>query len=247
MPTSSSLPEPKPLADLLAERKTALFLDFDGTLVALADTPDSIKVPEDLPERLAALGRRLEGRLALVTGRAIVDLEGHIGDVGLFRAGSHGADVRDASGMALGDEAKSLSDYVVQQVEAFAREHGLRYEAKSHGAALHSRGRPELSERAAAFLDELAQGEGLAVSRGKAVAEILHAGADKGTAVDVILQSEPFAGARPIFIGDDVTDEDGFVAARAAGGIAIAVGDRKAIHADYGLADVAAVHHWLDL
>ena len=247
MPTAAALPEPPPLATLAAEGDVALFLDFDGTLVELADSPDEIVVPPDLLRRIEALAKRVDGRLALVSGRAIVDIERHLGPVALCCAGSHGADVRAAGGQRLGDAAKVLPDGIARQVEDFAHANDLRYEEKSHGAALHSRGRPDQVEMAAAFLDDLAKGSELTVSHGKLVAEILHAGTDKGTAVKVFLQSAPFAGARPIFIGDDVTDEDGFAAVREAGGLAITVGERDSATADYGLADVAAVHHWLNL
>ena len=245
MPTARALPDPPPLDALAATGPVSLFLDFDGTLVDLAETPDGISVPDDLIGNLQGLAARLDGRLALVSGRALTDLERHLGAVAFACAGSHGADVRAAGGTMLGNPARGLPRDVATEVGAFARAHGLRYEAKTHGAALHSRERPEASEAARQFLDALAAREGLAVSHGKAVSELLHGGADKGSAVDLFLREIPFAGTRPIFVGDDVTDEDGFVAARALGGVAIAVGERDAINADYGLADVAAVHHWL--
>jgi trehalose 6-phosphate phosphatase len=96
-------------------------------------------------------------------------------------------------------------------------------------------------------MDDLASRHGLAVKRGKFVAELVGAGADKGAAVRAFLADEPFAGARPVFVGDDVTDEDGFAGALAAGGLAITVGPRDSARATHGLADPAAVHHWLGL
>jgi len=132
-------------------------------------------------------------------------------------------------------------------VRAFAASAGATFEAKQHGAALHSRAAPHLEQRCSLFMKELAARHGLAVKRGKFVAELVRPGADKGAAVQAFMAAEPFAGARPVFVGDDVTDEDGFAAATEAGGIAVAVGPRDSACASYGLADPAAVHQWLGL
>jgi trehalose 6-phosphate phosphatase len=96
-------------------------------------------------------------------------------------------------------------------------------------------------------LDDLAARHGLAVKRGKFVAELVRPGADKGAAVRAFMSAPPFAGAMPVFVGDDVTDEDGFAEAMRHGGLAITVGPRDSRLAAYGLADPSAVHHWLGL
>lgn len=239
------LPSPPPLSRLIAQRATALFLDFDGTLVDIAPTPDAIHVPDGLARRIDELAGRLAGRLALVSGRGIADLERHLGPLPVACAGSHGADLRSAEGKGLGVSARPLPRELVDEVREFAQHHGLFHETKPHGAALHWRRRPEVEQTAIAFAERLADEHHLTVKRGKGIAELVAPGADKGTAVRTFLGREPFSGACPIFVGDDVTDEDGFAAARALGGLAIAVGEREADQADYALADVAAVHHWL--
>ncbi len=97
------------------------------------------------------------------------------------------------------------------------------------------------------FMEELAARHGLKVKRGKFVAELVHPGIDKGAAVRAFMADEPFAGARPVFIGDDVTDEDGFLAALEYDGLAITVGERDSCRARFGLADPGAVRDWLEL
>ncbi|WP_305098006.1 trehalose-phosphatase [Croceibacterium aestuarii] len=247
MSVEPDLPPPPPLKTLLSAGPLALFLDFDGTLVEIAPTPGAIAVPAGLGERLAALSERLGGRLALISGRAIDDLEAHCGPLRVACAGSHGAARRAADGTVLGEAALALPGAAIAEVERFAAANGVRYETKAHGAALHSRETPEREEACALFLDEVARRHGLAVKRGKRVAELVRPGADKGGAVQAMMAEEPFAGAIPVFVGDDVTDEDGFAACAALGGFAVAVGPRATENARYGLADPAAVHHWLEL
>lgn len=247
MARATDLPTPPPLDRLVAEAPVALFLDFDGTLVDLAETPGAIAVPADLARRLAALSARLGGRLALVSGRSVEDLESHLGPLSLACAGSHGAARRGVDGEWLGDRPLPLDPSIVGEIESFAAEAGAVFEPKEHGAALHSRAAPLIEEHCGLFMDDLASRHGLAVKRGKFVAELVRPGADKGAAVRAFLVDEPFAGARPVFVGDDLTDEDGFESALEAGGIGITVGPRDSERATHGLADPAAVHHWLGL
>ena len=87
----------------------------------------------------------------------------------------------------------------------------------------------------------------MCVTSGKGVAELVRPGATKAAAVSAFMEVAPFAGAVPVFIGDDVTDEDGFAGAGEHGGFGIAVGERPSRQARYGLDSVAAVHHWLEI
>lgn len=247
MANTATLPPPPSLDALLSKGPLALFLDFDGTLIELAETPDSIAVAPDLARRLATLSDRLEGRLALVSGRAIEDLEAHLGPLTLACAGSHGSARRSSNGDWLSEPPSSIDGSILEEVAAFARAAGALFERKAHGAAIHSRTAPHLEERCGLFLDGIAERHGLQVKRGKFVAELVSPGADKGHAVSAFMATHPFAGARPVFVGDDVTDEDGFARAIAEGGCAIAVGPRDSEHANYHLADPAAVQHWLAL
>ncbi|WP_394271074.1 trehalose-phosphatase [Qipengyuania sp.] len=244
-PTPLPPPPPPALREIIAAGPAALFLDFDGTLVEIASTPDAIVVPEGLAANLVRLSARLEGRLAIVSGRDLTDLAQHLGELPIACAGSHGASRRGADGTALDATALPLDSTVIAEVEAFARSSGARFERKAHGAALHSRTAPELEGCSRVFMQGLAARHGLAFKQGKFVAELARPGADKGAAVHAFMATPPFAGARPVFIGDDVTDDDGFAAVREHGGIAIAVGERPAPLAQFALADPAAVSDWL--
>jgi len=247
MPQDILLPPPPLLAQLASETALAVFLDFDGTLVDIALRPDAIDVPAGLQRSLSELGARLDGRLALVSGRAISDIEHYTGPLGLARAGSHGADIRDAAGRALGDLPAAIPADVLAELEVFATAHGFLIEQKPHGAALHYREDPSLGGIGFDFAAKLAKAQGLDIKRGKCVIEVVGKGANKGSAVAILMSEPPFAGARPVFVGDDVTDEDGFRAVIELGGCGIIVGDRKSTSARYRLASPAAVHHWLGL
>jgi len=245
--TVPDLPPPPAPAALTADGPIALFLDFDGTLVDIAPTPDSIDVPSNLAERLAALAARYEGRVALISGRAISDLERHIGPVTIACAGSHGSDCRAADGKSIGDVPESLPEEVLAQIASFAAAHDVDREDKPHGAALHFRANPSAEDKGLAFAEELAARHGLEIKRGKCVVELVTRGDGKAGAVRAFMQTPAFAGSQPVFVGDDVTDEDGMRAAVELGGFGVAVGERVSENAKYALARPVAVHHWLEL
>lgn len=247
MPADTTPPAPPSLESLLAGKPHAIFVDFDGTLVDLAPTPGSIAVPDGLGPKLCNLKERLEGRLAIVTGRALDDLERHLGPCPLARAGSHGASRIAADGARLGDPPRELPVAVVDAMQDYAGNNCLLYEAKAHGAALHFRDDPVKEDAAEIFARQLARQHDLAVKQGKCVIELVQHGATKAGAVDAFMQIYPFAGAVPIFIGDDVTDEDGFAAAHEHGGFGIAVGNRASQCARHHLGTVGDVHRWLGL
>jgi len=247
MPDTVALPRPPDLRDLRDAGGVALFLDFDGTLVELAPTPDSIEVPTDLARRLAGFSAVVEGRLALVSGRAIEDIERHLGPLDIARAGSHGSDCRLANGTVLGETPAGLPQEALAAIAQFATTHSFVLEDKPHGAALHFRHDETLETKGLAFARELAGKYALSVKRGKCVIELVARGANKGSAVEAFMRAEPFAGAIPVFVGDDVTDEDGFVAARRLGGFGVLVGEREDTAAQYSLENPATVYDWLKL
>ena len=115
------------------------------------------------------------------------------------------------------------------------------------GGALHYRNVPNRKDGLLAFAQRLADDHGMTVKQGKGVVEVVAADSSKSGAVHAFMETEPFAGAHPVFVGDDVTDEDGFVAAETLGGFGIAVGERPSDTARYRLTDVGAVHAWLGL
>jgi trehalose 6-phosphate phosphatase len=237
-------PLPPPL-DLLED--AALFLDFDGTLVELADTPDTIEVPAGLAPMLERLRRRLEGRLAIVSGRSLADLERHLPLHGIAFSGSHGLELRLADGTSLPVSVPIGLDDVRARVEAFAAATpGLLVEEKPAGIALHYRKAPGAAEAAADLFERVAAETGLELLRGKMVVELRAPGAHKGAALNRLMREPPFAGARPLFVGDDLTDEDAFEAAAALGGAGILVGQPRPTAAQWRLDGVEAVAAWLE-
>jgi trehalose 6-phosphate phosphatase len=243
MSDASSLPPPPSLASL---GDLALFLDFDGTLVPIAEEPGVIAVPEQLAIRLERLSQRLDGRLAVVSGRSIADLSGHVGAVRIYRAGSHGAHVMNRDGSDL-REARAIPEEAKALLEEYAAENDLFFENKPHGAGLHSRKVPARFDAMTAFGLEIARRFEMDHKIGKQVFELVHPGANKRSAVELLMEQAAFTDARPVFIGDDVTDEDGFAACEEMGGFGIAVGERPSDNARYHLDGVDAVYQWLDL
>ncbi len=238
---ASLLPPPPDLLE-----NGALFLDFDGTLVELADSPDTIKVPAGLAPMLERLRRRLDGRLAIVSGRSLADLERHLPAGGIAFSGSHGLELRLTGGIALPLSAPIGLDDVREKVERFAAPiPGLVVEEKPAGIALHYRMAPDQAERADAFMAALARERGFAVQRGAMVVELRPGGATKGDALKAFMAEPEFAGARPWFVGDDLTDEHGFAAAAALDGAGILVGPPRGTAARYRLESVGAVADWL--
>lgn len=238
---SAGLPPP-PVPD---PSGTSLFLDVDGTLVAIAPRPDAVVVEAGLGDLLGRLGAAMPGRVALVSGRSVAQLDGMLGEhaQALAVAGSHGAERRTPEAGHLRPDRSDALDAAAAELRAFADLHDLVFEAKSLGAALHYRLRPEREAAASAMAEQVAATHGLTLQRGKMMVEVRLPG-DKGGAIRALIEAEAMAGTRPWFLGDDVTDEDGFVAAAALGGAGVLVGPPRPTAARYRL-DVAAVHGWL--
>lgn len=228
-------------------RRPALFLDLDGVLAPLAPKPDDV-VPD--PRRTAvlkALAARLSGRVAIVSGRTIREVD-RISETALASAsGVHGLERRRADGSLHRAEASPEVRDAVEAFETFARDRpGIIVEDKGVSAGLHYRGAPAEAAAAQDLARSLAERTGLALQAGNLVVELKTPGTDKGTAVRAFMGEAPFAGAVPIMLGDDLTDEHGFEAAAALGGFGVLVGPPRPTAARHGLTDVAAVLAWLD-
>jgi trehalose 6-phosphate phosphatase len=225
----------------------ALFLDFDGTLVELAEAPGAIAVPIGLAPLLDRLSERFQGRLAIVSGRAADDLRRHLGRSAAVLCGSHGGELRYADGRSIQVSAPPGLAAARESIRRFAAGvEGLLVEDKPAGVALHYRLAPERAEEADAFLEALAERSGFVLQRGKMVAELRPQGSDKGAALRRLMAEPPFAGARPVFVGDDLTDEDAFEAAAALGGEGVLVGPARPSAARWRLDGVAEVTAWLE-
>lgn len=232
---------PSPPSPALSD--IALFLDFDGTLVEIAPTPDAVMVADDLRELLDRLAAAAPGRVAVVSGRSIAQLDAFLGS-GLTFAGSHGAEIRSPGLAGVTPKRPPELEYAAAELSAYADLNGLVFEAKSFGAALHYRLKPQCEKDAVAMAERVAATHGLTLQRGKMVAEVRLPG-DKGAAIEALMMAEAMQGALPWFIGDDVTDEDGFAAASALGGAGVLVGPERDSAATYRLPGVAALHDWL--
>lgn len=224
----------------------ALFLDFDGTLVGFADDPDAVEVPAGLVASLDTLATRFEGALALVSGRRIDSLDRLLAPLRLPAAGVHGLQMRYAdttqSNAAAAGHLEPAREFLKAEI---GPADPIRIEDKGGAIVLHYRAAPQAGERARAIAGAAAalSGELVAVG-GHAIVEIRPRAITKAGAIRAFLERPPFAGRNPIFIGDDVTDEDGMAAAEAIGGYGIKVGPGETV-ARYRLDDIAAVHHWL--
>lgn len=204
----------------------ALFLDFDGTLVDIAPTPDAVQVEPGLPATLERLSDRLGGALAIVSGRSIAVLDEFLAPARLDAAGLHGLERRVGGALlpCRPDEHPTLRACIdALRIRAPA---GLILEDKGCSVALHWRTAPSLADEAASLVQDCARklGPRYRIQEGKAVLEILPASAGKGEAIRLFLDAPPYRGRQAIFIGDDRTDEGGFAAVQSAGGIGIKVG-----------------------
>lgn len=234
----------EPPLDLLC--KASLFLDFDGTLVELASRPDGVEVGDELLDLLLAIQQTLEGRVALLSGRAVGNVGPLLNPVQLAMGGSHGLErVLPGGEPTLPPRPVGL-DQVIAALRKLETDHpGVLIEEKPAGVAVHYRRAPAAAEVCVAEAERAATAVGMSVQHGKMVVELKPAGADKGTALRSFMSEKPFAGTRPIFIGDDLTDEHGFVAVREFGGAGVLVGPERATAASYRLEDVQAVRAWL--
>lgn len=227
----------------------AIFLDFDGTLVHIAERPELAHAPPSVLATLRDVYDALDGALALVTGRSIASLDVLVAPLRLPVSGVHGMEYRDASGEIGEVGAPEFPDWARERFAALAEtDSGLLLEDKVHGMALHYRLAPALEKTVRKTVDEVAAelGPDFVIQDGKMVVELRPSCASKGTAVVRFMSEAPFAGRRPIFIGDDITDEDAFRAVNDMGGYSIKVGVLEpGTAARYELADVGAVRSWL--
>ncbi len=218
----------------------ALFLDLDGTLIDIAPTPDSVVVPDDLPPSLSALRRRLGDALAIVSGRPIAQIEALLPNAAYAVVGEHGYAIRAHPG---GPEECAPVALLQDGLEAAARaliasHPGALFEPKARGFVLHYRLAPQSGPAIEAALRGWLEGSTTyRVGQAHMAWEVKPIGIDKGRAVRELMKAPPFAGRTPVFIGDDVTDEDGMAEARRQGGLGWRVQEM--------FGDAAGVRAWL--
>ena len=223
--------KPEPLTSFeyanLKPGKTAIFLDFDGTLADFAEHPDAVSVPLPTRDVLARLEKSTGGALAIITGRPIQEIDRFLAPLHLPVAGVHGLERRNAGGerSAVSVEAGDFTR-LKEKLQPFTEANpGTMIETKAGSLALHYRQRPELEEESAAAVHDAVDGlAGLQILQGKMVVEVKSGKATKADAVSAFMAEPPFRGRLPLFAGDDVTDEDAFGAIAEHGGISIKIG-----------------------
>jgi len=243
---SHHLPPPPmlPLQDI------ALFFDVDGTLVGIEREPEAVIVSERLRVLLERLSAATDGAFALVSGRSIAQLDRLFQPFAFSASGLHGLERRLLPGsITQAVQTSGGLDTARVELERFAKDHpGTFVEDKGLTLALHYR-MAEHRETAAALVRNLvnSEPENLVLLEGKMVFELKPPGFDKGRAIVDFMKEPPFQGRRPIFAGDDVTDEAGFAVIDEMNGVAVKIGsDDRLTEAGYGLSDVEAMLVWLD-
>ena len=234
-------------APALDPDKAALFLDLDGTLAPIVSRPDAVGPDPRRTGLLRRLVRATGGRVAVVSGRTLPDLdrilEGQVEAI----AAVHGLVRRDAQGLVrLAAKPPGMAP-ALHSLRAFAAGRpGLLVEDKTLSVTLHYRQAPELEGLAQAEAARVARETRLVLQPGKMVCELRAPGPDKGDSVRAFMAEAPFLGAMPIFLGDDLTDEEGFAAAEALGGFGVLVGADRPTAARYRLPDPDAALTWLE-
>ena len=226
----------------------AVFLDIDGTLVRHADNPGAVLIDDGLRALLGALNDAACGALALISGRAIADVDALFFPTRFAVAGQHGAERRSIDG-TLHYHAPLASRLLAPALELrrLVQAHpGLLLEEKGASLALHYRGAPALAGLVEGEVRRVvaALGDEFELQAGKFVFEVKPSGKDKGTAIAEFMAEAPFAGRLPVFLGDDLTDEFGFDLVNRLGGHSVKVGPGPT-RARWRLDNADAVRGWL--
>jgi trehalose 6-phosphate phosphatase len=233
---------PGDLAKLAPCAASAYFLDVDGTLLEIQPRPEDVVADAILLWLLAELAAAAQGALALISGRALADIDRIFAPLTFCAAGLHGADIRFPDGSRRSSNSHAMDDVRPRVSDFVAAHSGLGLEDKGAALAVHFRQAPGLGPKVLEFLYPLAQKNRLAVQEGKMVAELKEAQHDKAKAIAALLETAPFYGRMPVTIGDDLTDECGFLFVNAHGGISVQAGAAgNASAARYSLPDPAAV------
>jgi len=230
-------PPPQPALDW------CLFLDVDGTLIELTDTPSQTAADAEIKTLLYEVAERLGGAVGLISGRRIATLDELFAPLKLPAAGLHGVERRKMDGSIQGASfVDSQLERARASLKALVEAHpGTLFEDKERTIAVHFRTAPHFADALRDAIIDIAKplGTNYHIQGGKMMYEIKPRGFSKATAIQAFMKESPFRGRRPVFMGDDLTDRDGFSMAEEHGGLSIAVGDH--VQGQYYLPDVTAV------
>jgi len=226
--------------------RAAVFLDVDGTLLDLKPDPREVVSHAALREMLQQLRSACDGALALISGRAISDLDRIFSPLKLHAAGAHGGQLR------LPEREWALNPHLMDHARAPLRSYeaqhpGLLLEDKGVSLAVHYRHRPELEAEIERLMAKLCPRGEITLQRGKHVVELRPAICDKGTAIAAFMQEPVFQNREPVFFGDDLTDEAGFAKVNELGGVSVRVGASLPSVAKLCIADVSTLFECLSL
>ena len=232
-----------------SRQEWALFLDVDGTLLEIAETPQAVQVPASLKQLLDDVRSRLDGALALVSGRSLANLDQLFSPLQFIAAGVHGCERRTADGLVLRPEVDAAAlARVHEELAGFVRAHeGLLLEDKHYALAMHFRRAPQMQEEVYRVMNLALKelGPAFALQEGKSVLELRPSAWTKGSSITAFMQEPPFAGRIPVFVGDDVTDEHAFAVVNEMQGMSIRVGHPAATLAHHRIGSVSEVRRWL--
>ena len=225
-------------------QQVALFLDVDGTLYEIENSPSLVKPCFKLQKKLQTIRNRLGGALALISGRSLNDLDRIFGNNKIPVAGNHGAQLQDA--LRIKDyqtDTENIKEIAYKIEKLLNGQKNIDIENKGSNLTIHFRNSTIDRREINRIIMELVKCDpSLTFLKGKEVLEIKPLSHNKGTAISYFMRTKPFIKRRPIFIGDDVTDEDGFEAVNNKGGWSVRVGNYKRSKANFFLPNVTSVH-----
>jgi trehalose 6-phosphate phosphatase len=226
----------------------ALFLDVDGTLLDVALTPSTVHVPPYLPELLDEIAERLDGALAIVTGRPLEEVDGLLHPSKFVAAGVHGGQMRLSVKGKIETLTPGLNPELTRDLKKIAEDlPGVVYEDKGSGIALHYRLAPELRSSLLMLLNTLVPKypNEFRIVEGRKVVEVLPVGFSKGRALRILATLPAFANRIPVMVGDDIADVDAFQAAEDLGGFGLKVAGENFSESESSFYGPSEVLDWL--
>ena len=235
---------PPPVTGLV---NLAIFLDFDGTLVEIAPSPNEIEVDPLTLITLETLFRKFDGALAIITGRKLEDIDTCLFPLILPAAGIHGVERRSSNGSIHTPAHDAKLSQIKKIISEYSKKNfGVFLEDKGQSLAVHYRMAPDKEKPIKLLLSKLTRNrDDLQILSGKMVYEVKPVSINKGTAIEAFMTEIPFKNRTPLFVGDDQTDEDAFKYVNKIGGLSVRVGTEGTSLAKFRLQNVVVARKWL--